>query len=187
MSFYIHESSYLDEDVQIGDGTKIWYFCHVQRGARIGKNCSLGQNASIGCDVVLGDHCKLQNNVNVCEGVNLGNDVFIGPSVAFTNDLTPRARFPKGRANLLDTYVQNGVTIGGNATILCGLTIGENAFIGAGALVNADVPPHALMLGVPAKCKGFVCTCGQKLDGMHCTACGRSYERAGEGLREIQA
>jgi UDP-2-acetamido-3-amino-2,3-dideoxy-glucuronate N-acetyltransferase len=174
----------IDGDVQIGEGTKIWHFTHVQSGARIGKRCMLAQNVYVGSGVVIGDDCKLQNNVSVYSGVTLGNGVFCGPSCVFTNDLTPRALYPKGPEHFMKTLVEDGATIGANATIVCGHTIGKNAMIGAGAVVTADVPNHALMLGVPARLCGFVCTCGQKLDGMECTACGRKYEKKGDELVE---
>lgn len=181
----IHPTAVIDEDVQIGEGTKIWHFTHVQSGARIGKNCVLAQNVYVGSHVTIGDCCKLQNNVSVYQGVTLGNGVFCGPSCVFTNDLTPRACYPKGADHFVPTLVMDGASIGANATIVCGHTIGKNAMIGAGAVVAADVPDHALMLGVPAKPAGFVCTCGRKLAGLTCSACGRSYEKAGDGLAEL--
>jgi len=182
----VHPTAVVDDDVQIGEGTKIWHFTHVQSGARIGKDCMLAQNVYVGADVTIGDHCKIQNNVSVYQGVTLGNGVFCGPSCVFTNDLTPRALYPKGKARFVKTLVMDGATIGANATVVCGHTIGKNAMIGAGAVVVTDVPDHALMLGVPAKPSGFVCTCGQKLDGLKCPACGRAYEKNGEGIAEIE-
>ena len=185
--YFVHESSYVDEDVEIGEGTRIWHFCHIQKGARIGKRCSLGQNVNISNHVKIGDGCKLQNNVSIYEGVTLGNGVFCGPSCVFTNDLTPRALYPKGHENFVPTVVEDGASIGANATIVCGHRIGRCAMIGAGALVTRDVPPHALMLGVPAEVRGFVCTCGEPLRGaMVCSACGRRFEKDGEGLREVE-
>jgi len=181
----IHPTAVIDENVQIGEGTKIWHFSHVQSGARIGKNCVLAQNVYVGSHVVIGDCCKLQNNVSVYQGVTLGNGVFCGPSCVFTNDLTPRACYPKGSDHFVPTRVMDGASIGANATIVCGHTIGKNAMIGAGAVVVTDVPDHAMMLGVPAKPAGFVCTCGQKLAGLTCGVCGRSYEKAGDGLAEL--
>ena len=178
----VHPTAVIDADVQIGEGTKIWHFTHVQSGARIGKGCTLAQNVYVGANVTIGDHCKLQNNVSVYTGVTLGNGVFCGPSCVFTNDLTPRALYPKGPEHYKKTYVMDGATIGANATIVCGHTIGRNAMIGAGAVVTTDVPDHTLMLGVPAKQSGFVCTCGQRLDGLTCPVCGRKYENNGNGL-----
>ncbi len=153
---FIHESSYIDEGVTIGEGTRIWHFCHVQKGAQIGKNCSLGQNVNVSNNVVIGNNCKLQNNVSVYEGVTLEDWVFCGPSCVFTNDLTPRAKYPKGRDNYKKTYVKEGASIGANATIVCGHTIGKCAMVAAGALVNTDVPDYALVAGVPAKVIGRV-------------------------------
>ena len=185
--FFVHESSYVDEDVCIGEGTKIWHFCHVQRGERIGKNCSLGQNVNISNHVVLGDGVKIQNNVSVYEGVELEDYVFCGPSCVFTNDLTPRAKYPKGSAGYKKTLVREGASIGANATIVCGHTIGRWALIGAGAVVTGNVPDHALMLGVPARRKGWICTCGALLDEtLHCS-CGRAFEETETGLKEIES
>ena len=180
----IHPTAVVDENVRIGEGTKIWHFTHVQSGAVIGKRCMLAQNVYVGAGAVIGDDCKLQNNVSVYGGVTLGNGVFCGPSCVFTNDLTPRALYPKGSARFVKTVVKDGATIGANATIVCGHTIGKNAMIGAGAVVTADVPDHALMLGVPARRSGFVCTCGEKLEELTCKACGRKYKKSGDGLAE---
>ena len=188
---FVHESSYIDDDVEIGDGTKIWYFCHVQKGARIGKNCSLGQNVNISNNVRIGDGCKLQNNVSLYEGVELENHVFCGPSCVFTNDLTPRAKYPKGCAGYLKTTVREGASIGANATIVCGHTVGRWALIGSGAVVTKDVPDYALMLGVPAEQKGWVCECGKRLqfegDTTTCR-CGRSYKMSVKenAIHEVQ-
>ena len=146
-SYFVHESSYIDIDVEIGDGTKIWHFCHIQKGARIGKRCSLGQNVNISNNVVMGDECKIQNNVSLYEGVELEGGVFCGPSCVFTNDLTPRARYPKGRAHYKRTLIKEGASIGANATIVCGHTIGRYAMVAAGAVVTKDVPDYALVAG----------------------------------------
>lgn len=164
--YFVHESSYVDDDVEIGEGTKIWYFCHIQKGARIGKNCSLGQNVNVSNNVIIGDGCKIQNNVSLYEGVELENNVFCGPSCVFTNDLTPRAAFPKGAANYKKTLIKEGASIGANATIVCGHTIGKYALIGAGAVVTKDVPDYALMLGVPAEQKGRVNEKGEIIDAV---------------------
>lgn len=189
-NYYLHESSYVDDDVEIGEGTKIWHFCHVQRGARIGKYCSLGQNVNISNNVIIGDGCKLQNNVSLYEGVELENYVFCGPSCVFTNDLTPRAKYPKGRAGYKKTLIKEGASIGANATIVCGHTVGKWALIGSGAVVTKNVPDHALMLGVPAVQKGWVCECGQILhfeDAFaSCALCGRRYKKINNQVEEDQ-
>ena len=150
MNYFVQESSYIDEGVQIGDGTKIWHFCHVQKGAKIGKNCNIGQNVYIGSNVIIGDNVKIQNNVSVYEGVTIEDDVFLGPSCVFTNDLTPRAKYPKGHENFVKTLVKKGASIGANATIICGNIIGENAMVGAGAVVTHDVKDNTLVIGNPA-------------------------------------
>lgn len=184
-NYFVHESSYIDEDVEIGEGTKVWYFCHIQKGARIGSNCSLGQNVNISNNVKIGNGVKIQNNVAVYEGVEIEDDVFCGPSCVFTNDLTPRAKYPKGHENYKKTLIKKGASIGANATIVCGHTVGEWALIGAGAVVTSDVPNHTLMLGVPAKQKGWVCECGEILsEGLKCSKCHREYIETVDGLEE---
>ncbi len=150
MSYFVHESSYVDENVMIGDGTKIWHFCHIQKGAKIGRDCSLGQNVNVSNHVIIGNGCKIQNNVSLYEGVELEDYVFCGPSCVFTNDLTPRAQFPKGHENYKRTLVKVGASIGANATIVCGHTIGRYAMVAAGAVVTKDIPDYALVAGVPA-------------------------------------
>ncbi len=163
MEVFIHKSSYIDEDVNIGEGTKIWHFCHIQSGSRIGKNCSLGQNVNVSNNVKIGDGVKIQNNVSIYEGVELEDYVFCGPSCVFTNDLTPRAKYPKGRSGYKKTLVKEGASIGANATIVCGHTIGKCAMIAAGAVVVSDVSDYALMAGVPARRIGTVNEKGEKV------------------------
>ena len=175
--YFVHESSYIDESVSIGKGTKIWHFCHIQKGARLGQGCTLGQNVNISNNVIIGDGVKIQNNVSIYEGVELEDYVFCGPSMVFTNDLTPRSKYPKGSASYKKTLVKYGATIGANATILSGITIGRWAMIASGAVVTKDVPDYALVAGVPAKQKGWVCECGFPLKGaLKCAACGRDYK-----------
>ncbi len=156
MSFFVHESSYIDDNVEIGENTKIWYFCHIQSGARIGNNCSLGQNVNVSNNVSIGNGVKIQNNVSLYEGVTIEDNVFLGPSCVFTNDLTPRAAHPKGHENYKKTLIKKGASIGANATILCGHTVGEGALVAAGAVVTKDVPDYALVAGVPARVIGRV-------------------------------
>ena len=185
--YFVHESSYVDDGAAIGRGTKIWHFCHIQSGAVIGESCSLGQNVNISGNVRIGKGVKIQNNVSVYEGVTLEDYVFCGPSCVFTNDLTPRAQYPKGRAGYKKTVVRNNATIGANATIVCGHELGEYCTIAAGAVVTRDVPPHALMAGVPAKQTGWVCECGQVLDKeLRCPDCGRKYEKTGDTISEVK-
>lgn len=175
-NYFVHESSYIDDDVKIGNGTKIWHFCHVQKGAEIGENCSFGQNVNVSNYVKIGNGVKVQNNVSIYEGVELEDYVFCGPSMVFTNDLTPRAKYPKGSAGYKKTILREGATVGANATIVCGHTIGKWAMIAAGAVVTKDVPDYALMAGVPAKQIGWVCECGERLSGtLICPVCGREY------------
>lgn len=172
---FIHESSYIDENVRIGKGTKIWHFCHIQRGAEIGECCSLGQNVNVANNVKIGNGVKIQNNVSIYEGVELEDYVFCGPSMVFTNDLTPRAKYPKGSIGYKRTVLKKGATVGANATIICGHTIGKWAMIAAGAVITEDVPDYALMMGIPARQKGWVCECGEVLKENICPKCGRKY------------
>lgn len=182
---FVHESSYVDEGARIGDGTKIWHFCHIQAGAKIGEDCSLGQNVNVANNVKIGNDVKIQNNVSIYEGVELEDGVFCGPSCVFTNDLTPRARYPKGSAAYRKTVVKEGATIGANATIVCGHTIGRNAMIAAGSVVTKDIPNHSLVKGNPARHYAWVCECGDILsESLVCPSCERSYSESSEGLHE---
>ena len=185
MNYFVHESSYIDDDVIIGENTKVWHFCHIQKGAVIGKNCSLGQNVNVSNNVQIGNGVKIQNNVSVYEGVELEDYVFCGPSMVFTNDLTPRAKYPKGHEGYKKTIVHKGATIGANATIICGHEIGAWSTIAAGAVVTKNVLSHALMAGVPATRIGWVCECGQVLDKEYiCPDCSRKYKETRNGLLE---
>jgi len=163
MRYYKHPSAIVDEGAQIGDGSRVWHFVHVCGGARIGQGVSMGQNVFIGNKVVIGDHCKIQNNVSVYDNVTLEEGVFCGPSMVFTNVYNPRSLIDR-KDQYLDTLVKKGATLGANCTIVCGVTIGKFAFVGAGAVVNKDVPAYALMVGVPARQKGWMSEFGTQLD-----------------------
>jgi UDP-2-acetamido-3-amino-2,3-dideoxy-glucuronate N-acetyltransferase len=186
--FFVHESSYIDDGAVIGDGTKIWHFCHVLPGAVIGERCNLGQNVVVMGGVTLGNNVKVQNNVSIYEGVVLEDDVFCGPSCVFTNVSNPRSHVSR-KSEYRRTLVRKGSSIGANATIVCGVTLGEYCFIGAGAVVRSDVPAYALMVGVPARRVGWMCQCGIRLqlqDGRaSCASCGASYEEREAVLRQI--
>jgi UDP-2-acetamido-3-amino-2,3-dideoxy-glucuronate N-acetyltransferase len=193
-NYFVHESSYVDDDVEIGSGTKIWYFSHIQSGAKIGTNCSIGQNVNVGNNVVIGNFVKIQNNVSVYEGVTLEDYVFCGPSMVFTNILNPRSEFPqRGSEFYKKTLIKKSATLGANSTIVCGVTVGRYAFIGAGAVVTKDIPDFALVIGIPAQIKGWMCACGSRLDigtnphsneKTECKKCQRRYEKLGMGIRE---
>ena len=165
MNYFKHESAYVDENVTVGEGTKIWHFSHVQSGANIGKNCVLGQNVNIGNNVDIGNYVKIQNNVSIYEGVTLEDYVFCGPSMVFTNILDPRSKYPQvGSKYYIKTLVKEGTSLGANCTIVCGTTIGKHAFVGAGSVVTNDVPDFALVVGVPAKIIGWYSEAGKKLE-----------------------
>ena len=181
----VHESSYVDEPVSIGEGTTVWHFCHVLRDVSIGRNCSIGQNVMIGPKVRIGDGCKIQNNVSLYEGVVLEDEVFCGPSCVFTNVLNPRAHVAR-KSEFKPTNVGRGSTIGANATILCGLSIGAYAFIGAGAVITRDVPNFALMTGVPAKRIDWISRSGERLGpDLVCPRDGSRYQQTASGALEM--
>lgn len=192
--YFVHESAYVDEPCKIGEGTKIWHFCHVMVGAKIGRECVLGQNVMVASGVLIGDRVKIQNNVSVYAGVTMEDEVFVGPSVVFTNVLTPRAHIPR-KHEFRQTLVRRGATIGANATIVCGVTIGQFALVGAGAVVTGDIPEFALAYGNPARVQGWVCQCGVRLSLgasgaqmiVQCAACHHRYTFTGAGLLEADA
>ena len=184
--YFVHPSSFVDDGAVVGTGTKIWHFCHVMAGAVIGPRCSLGQNVVVMPGTKLGTNVKVQNNVSIYEGVELEDDVFCGPSCVFTNVSTPRSHVSR-KHEYRRTLVRRGASIGANATIVCGITLGEYAFIGAGAVVTSDVPSYALMVGVPARRVGWMCQCGERLHPAggraSCAACGSTYEETNGVLR----
>ncbi len=186
--YFAHESSYVDNGATIGKGTKIWHFSHVMPGAVIGEGCNLGQNVVVMPGTQIGNNVRIQNNVSVYEGVVLEDDVFCGPSCVFTNVLNPRSHVPR-KHEYRHTLVKRGASIGANATIVCGVTLGEYAFIGAGAVVTSDVPAYGLMVGVPARRVGWMCQCGEPLHlaggRATCAVCGAQYEEAAGALRMI--
>src|SRR5580765_4032578 len=186
---YIHESAYVDDGAKIGDDTKVWHFCHVMPGAVIGERCSLGQNVVVMNGTRIGTNCKIQNNVSIYEGVELEDDVFCGPSMVFTNVMNPRSHVSR-KNEYRRTLVKRGSSIGANATIICGVTLGEYAFIGAGAVVTADVPAYGLMVGVPARRVGWMCQCGERVHPnvgrAACGVCGATYDESGGALRQTK-
>ena len=193
-SALVHESSYVDDGATIGQGTRVWHFCHVMAGAVIGEQCSLGQNVVVMPRVTLGRNVKVQNNVSLYEGVRCEDDVFLGPSMVFTNVLNPRSHVSR-KHEYRETHVKRGASIGANATIVCGHDIGEYAFVGAGAVVTRAVPPYALVTGVPARIVGWMCECGERLDlpatpnagaRATCAACGTRYAAGASGVRRSE-
>jgi UDP-2-acetamido-3-amino-2,3-dideoxy-glucuronate N-acetyltransferase len=180
--YFVHESSYLDDGVVVGRGTKIWHFCHLMSGARIGENCNIGQNVVVGPDVTVGDGCKIQNNVSVYKGVTLEDRVFCGPSMVFTNVYNPRAGIAR-MDEAKPTLVRTGATLGANCTIVCGNDVGRYAFVAAGAVVTADVADHSLVAGAPAVHKAWMCECGVRLnEDLTCPDCGLAFAEAATGL-----
>ena len=189
--YYVNDNAIVDENVIIGDGTKIWHFSHVQSGAKIGENCVLGQNVNVGNNVVIGSYCKIQNNVSIYEGVTLQDYVFCGPSMVFTNILNPRCKYPQvGADHYIKTTVKEGASIGANATIVCGNTLGKNCMVGSGAVVTKDVPDFALVVGTPAKIVAWVSEAGKKLtfDENNIAACeisGKTYKLTDGKVEEM--
>lgn len=185
--YFAHESSYVDDGAVIGAGTKIWHFSHVMPGAVIGERCNLGQNVVVMPGTRIGNNVKIQNNVSIYEGVVLEDDVFCGPSCVFTNVLNPRSHVSR-KQEYRPTIVRRGSSIGANATIVCGVTLGEYAFVGAGAVVTADAPAFGLMVGVPARRVGWMCQCGERLHASAgraaCSRCGATYEEQAGTLRQ---
>lgn len=185
---FAHESAYIDQPCSIGDGTKIWHFCHIMKGAKIGRNCSLGQNVVVASTVVIGDGVKIQNNVSLYDGVVLEDHVFCGPSMVFTNVNNPRSEIVR-KSEYRPTLVKRGATLGANCTVVCGRTIGEYAFVAAGAVVTHDVPPYALVAGVPARQIGWMCRCAAErlsfdaAGSACCSLCGAAYRLNSSGQR----
>ena len=184
LPYFVHQSSYVDEPASIGEGTKIWHFSHVMAHAEIGTHCSIGQNVVIASRARIGNGVKIQNNVSVYEGVVLEDHVFCGPSMVFTNVNTPRSGTPRNTsADYQETIVKRGASIGANATIVCGNTLGEFAFVGAGSVVTSDVPAYAIVYGNPARIHGYACECGVRLafegDSATCQECRRAYGKSG--------
>lgn len=189
-SYFRHESAYVDEPASIGQGTKIWHFCHIMAGAVIGERCVIGQNVFIARGVRLGNNVHIQNNVSIYDGVELEDDVFCGPSMVFTNVINPRSHVSR-KNDYRKTLVRRGASIGANATIICGHTIGQYALIGAGSVVTRDVPDYALVYGLPGVLKGWVCSCGERLETdqivegtkIICSSCGNQYQQEKNGVR----
>ncbi len=188
--YFAHESAYIDEGAVVGAGTKIWHFSHVMPGAVIGERCNLGQNVVVMPGTKIGNNVKVQNNVSIYEGVELEDDVFCGPSCVFTNVINPRSAVSR-KDEYMRTLVQRGASIGANATIVCGVTLGTYCFVGAGSVVTQDVPNYALAVGVPSRRVGWMCACGVRLErvdeGWRCPSCGRRYRESGGSLEPVAA
>ncbi len=191
--YYVHESSYIDDNVEIGEGTKIWHFCHIMNNTKIGKNCNIGQNCVVGPNAVLGNNVKVQNNVSIYDGVEIEDDVFCGPSMVFTNVINPRSHISR-KHEFKKTKLCKGTTIGANATIICGHVLGKYSFVGAGSVVTKDVPDYAMLYGNPARIQGFICQCGVKLiegrkleEGKiyECKECHSKYSVSNGNLRAL--
>jgi UDP-2-acetamido-3-amino-2,3-dideoxy-glucuronate N-acetyltransferase len=183
--YFVHPTAVIDDNVTVGRGSKIWHFSHILSGSKLGEKCNLGQNVMVGPDVVIGNNCKLQNNVSVYQGVTLEDGVFCGPSMVFTNIYNPRAEIRK-MDQVRPTRVKKGATIGANATIVCGVTLGRYSFVGAGAIVNKNVPDYAIVAGNPARQIGWACECGERLtEDLDCLSCGKQFGKMGEGLEPV--
>lgn len=180
-NYYVNEYAVVDDGVEIGEGTKVWHFSHIQGGSKIGKKCVFGQNVNVGNNVIIGDYCKVQNNVSIYEGVKLENYVFCGPSMVFTNILDPKCKYPQvGAQFYIKTLVKEGASIGANATIVCGHTLGKHCMVGAGSVVTKDVPDYALVIGTPGRVVGWVSEAGKKLKfdesgKAYCEKSGKTY------------
>ena len=190
--YFVHESSFVDEPCSIGKGTKIWHFCHIMGGSAIGRDCNFGQNVVLSPGCVIGDNVKIQNNVSVYTGVILEDDVFCGPSAVFTNVVNPRSHVSR-KDQFRQTLVKRGATIGANATVVCGVTLGRYSFVGAGSVVTRDVPDYGMVYGNPARLRGWMCHCGTRLnlgisgervETSECSACGRRYRHEAGALSE---
>ena len=186
--YFIHPTAVVDEPAKIGDRTQIWHFSHIMSGAKVGENCIIGQNVFIGSGALLGDNIKVQNNVSIYDGVVLEDGVFCGPSMVFTNVFNPRS-FISRKKEFRKTLVRKGATIGANVTVVCGYTIGQYAFIGAGAVVTKDVPDYALVYGNPGRVKGWICQCASEVlfrtGKAKCEACGKQYKKDRTGVKQI--
>ena len=184
--YFVHESSYVDEGAEIGAGTKIWHFCHIMPRAQIGERCNIGQNVLVSSDVTLGNNVKIQNNVSLYTGVVVEDDVFLGPSMVFTNVINPRSHINR-KDQYKTTRVRRGASIGANATVICGITLGEYCLVGAGSVVTHDVPDYALVYGSPARVQGWMCQCGEQLeftqDRAVCHSCGDAYRKQDQLVR----
>ena len=194
--YFVHDSAIVDDGAVVGKGTKVWHFCHVMKGARIGENCVLGQNVFIAGRAKIGNNVRIQNNVSVYDMVTIEDNVFCGPSMVFTNVINPRAEIHRGIDEYRPTLVKKGASIGANATVICGHTIGKYAFVGAGSVVTKDVPDYALVYGNATKIAGWMCECGERLhfgtgkaqgsdDSAKCTNCGKQYEKHGTVVKRI--
>lgn len=192
MDYFVHKSSYVDEGARIGDGTKIWHFCHIMGGAQIGEYCNIGQNVFVAAEVIIGNNVKIQNNVSLYTGVIVEDDVFLGPSMVLTNVTNPRSHVNR-KQEYKTTLIKRGVSIGANATILCGVTLGQYCFVGAGSVVTHDVSDYALVYGTPGRVQGWMCQCGNRLefnfvDGCEqaiCRECGDQYLKQGQVVKPM--